>query len=105
LIDPTPITGPDRPKAGMRFVTIDITMTNASTTTNHYHVYNTRLKTSDNREYDAAYAGPEPSFHYGDLAPGESVRAYLTFEILASGQPAWFIYTPDKGDRVVVPVR
>jgi hypothetical protein len=105
LIDPADGTKFPPVNAGLRRIAVDITMTNTSSLAYHYHVYNVRLKTTDDREYDAGSGGPVPDFSYGDLAPGESVRAYLAFDIIVGIQPKSFIYTPDKGDRVIVPVR
>jgi hypothetical protein len=46
----------------------------------------------DEREYAATSGGPEPAIAAGELAPGDQMQGWLTFEVPPGTQPAAFVY-------------
>jgi len=103
--DPAKTKSYVKPAAGARYVSVDVTLTNTGTTTMPYNSVNAKLHTADNREYLAKYGGPDPELSYGDLYPGESERAYISYEVTSASPPALFIYDPFGGPKASVPLR
>jgi hypothetical protein len=88
LLDPAPAGQYLQPKAGMRWVAVDIEITNTGGTPLDYNMFFCKLKTTDHREYNATVGAADPPLHSGKQQPGEATRGWVTFEIPADSQLA-----------------
>lgn len=105
--DPTPGGQFFKPKAGFRWIALDVTITAAQNEV-AYNPFYAKLKLADNTEVSTTIGGKEPDLQSGKLTAGDSVRGWLTFEIPESAQPAQFIYeiiSFGSGGRVTVDLK
>jgi hypothetical protein len=83
-----------RPKVGMRYASLDVSIRSADGGEHPYNPLYARIRTTDGREARATYGETQPEMQSGTLAPGETVRGWLTFEIPSDAQLATFVYEP-----------
>lgn len=86
-----------RPRAGYKFVAVDISVTNTGSERVGINRLYTTLKTTDNREYERVSAPPEPQLKLGDAQPGQTSRGWVTFEIPTGAQLYTLTYDPTFG--------
>jgi hypothetical protein len=100
--DPAPVDPYFKPDPGNRVVAFDVTIENTGTGgTLHYNLYEAHLQTSDDRLYNGSGDTTlRPTLGYGDLAGGEKVRGWITFEIPKTAALATLKYS-DFGDNPV----
>jgi hypothetical protein len=82
------------PKAGNKFVSVDVTLANSSKDAFNYNVLNFRLQDDKDYTYSNAVSDQEPYLTTGAVQPGEKVRGFITYEIPNLNTPAKFIFTP-----------
>ena len=97
LLDPAPAGQYIQPKDGMRWVAVDIEITNTGNTPLDYNMFFCKLKTTDHREYNATVGAATPPLHSGQQQPGEATRGWVTFEIPMDSQLAILSYDPAFG--------
>ncbi len=69
------------PDPGYIFLNISVLIENIERDELHYNPLQFSLKDGDGFEYSASLFSKQPSLKDGDLAKGEKVRGYITFEI------------------------
>ncbi|QYG92748.1 DUF4352 domain-containing protein [Iamia sp. SCSIO 61187] len=70
------------PPDGQRFVAVEITITNNTSEAEPFSsLLNVEVKDSENRVWDAAFAGFDRPQLDGQVAPGASVRGWVTFGV------------------------
>jgi hypothetical protein len=96
-----------RPRTGMRYVALDITIRNVDTTAHPYNPLYAKVKLADDREGEPAIGETQPALQSGNLAPGEAVRGWVTFSVPADGQLTALVYEPIdlSGVRIVFALR
>lgn len=104
VIDPGSTDQFTQPRAGTRFVSVDVTVENTGATDSSYNLFFSSLKTTDNFEYDPTSGAAQPRLGSGTQAPGEATRGYITFEVPAGATTATFIYALGAG-RIVINLR
>lgn len=70
-----------QPKAGNRFVAVEVLYENGGTETVSYNPFDWKLTDSAGFSYQQNYSGKEPALHSGDLAAGEKARGFITYEV------------------------
>ena len=70
-----------QPKAGNRFVAVEILYENTGTEKVSYGPFDWKLTDSSGFSYDHGYSGKGPELHSGDLGPGEKARGFITYEV------------------------
>ena len=70
-----------QPKAGNRFVTVEILYENTGTEKVSYNPLDWKLSDASGFSYDYSYSGKGPELHSGDLSPGEKARGFITYEV------------------------
>ncbi len=94
--DPAPtVSGPLAPKSGNRIVALDVSMENAGgSDAVHFNGYEWATQTTDDRQYaESGSTSLRPLLTYGNLASGQRVRGWVTFEIPEGSAIAFVIYT------------
>ncbi len=91
--DFTPASAWDKPAQSKRFVTIDVVYENTSSERDSFSVSNFRLKDEEDHAYSGEYSGKEPKLESGDLGPGETIRGFITFEILEDVKVKSVVYS------------
>lgn len=81
IVDPW--IGGSSSSLGMRFVAIDLTVENSSTSSSHYlYAGDFRLTDKDDFAYEAEFiGGPEPRLLSGELFSGDKIRGWIVFEV------------------------
>lgn len=87
----TNAVGSTPPAAGMRYVAVQVSIENQRTTPVHYQLGDFRLADSNGREYPAV-CGVVPAITSGDLAPGATLRGWISFAVPETAVPKQFIY-------------
>jgi hypothetical protein len=82
---------------GTRLVAVDLTVT-ALVDDLAYSPFCGTLLLADSSVATARTYGPEPSLSSGVLAAGESARGWLTFEVYADAEVAFFSYAIPSAD-------
>jgi hypothetical protein len=92
LKDPVPGQQFLKPAAGKRWVAVDVTITNTAQEEVPYNPFYFKVKAADNTEVNITIGGQEPGLKSGKLAPGDSVRGWVTFEMPEGVEPASMTY-------------
>lgn len=95
--DPVPPQRYLQPEAGFRWIAVDVTIQNTGNAPLSYNPFYAKLKTADNREYNATLSAAEPGLQSGEQAPGETTRGWITFAIPVDAQLATLSYDPAFG--------
>lgn len=69
------------PDEGMRYVTIDVEVSNLSSEVQSYNGLNYYFRDADSYKYDDSAWGKEPRLGSGDLSPGDKIRGWVTIEL------------------------
>lgn len=71
----------NRPKDGMEFVLVSITLKNNGASNLSYNTYDFKMQNSQGQILDTTfYTGEENLLHYGELAPNGTISAKLAYE-------------------------
>ena len=70
-----------QPKAGNRFVAVEVLYGNTGTEKVSYSPLDWKLSDSSGFSYDYSYSGKGPELHSGDLNAGEKARGFITYEV------------------------
>ncbi len=70
-----------KPKAGNRFVVVQVLYENTGTDTVSYNPFDWKLTDSSGFSYNSTYAGVDQELHSGDLASGKKARGYISYEV------------------------
>jgi Domain of unknown function (DUF4352) len=73
-----------QPKAGNRFVAVEILYENTGTEKVSYNPFDWKLTDSSGFNYEHGYSGKGPELNSGDLSPGEKARGFITYEVPTS---------------------
>ena len=85
-----------QPKAGNKYVVVDITQENNGSVPRAYNLWYFVLQDDKGYSHQTAFAScKEPNFSSGTLQPTMKTRGYITFEIPEGNKPAKLIFTPD----------
>lgn len=83
----------EQPKAGNRFFTIDTEECAGAKSENvSSNPFNYALQMPDNTRVEAGISAREPALHSAQLAPGDCVRGWVTFEIPKDAKPNFVIF-------------
>jgi len=97
------------PKAGNRWVALDISIEDSGTGEVSINSLYAKIKTADNREYVAITSGSfEPNLALAKLQPGDVTRGWLFFEIPTGAAISTFTYAPSgeaSGSRVTIDLK
>lgn len=105
MVDPAPAGSFSKPKASNRWVAFDVSIENTGGEADFNPFYFV-LKATDNRQYDLAFGGNEPSLNSGEQEVGEATRGWVTFEVPEGATLATLSYDPTFGkSRVVFDLR
>jgi hypothetical protein len=72
------------PKAGNRFVTVQVIYENTGTDPYNYNPFDWKLTDSAGFSYDSTFGGVGPELHSGTIQPSEKARGYITYEVPTS---------------------
>ncbi len=72
------------PKAGNRFVTVQVLYENTGNDSYNYNPFDWKLTDSAGFSYDSTFGGVGPELHSGTIQPGEKARGYITYEVPTS---------------------
>jgi hypothetical protein len=70
-----------QPKAGNRFIAVEILYENTGAEKVSYNPFDWKLSDSSGFSYDHGYSGKGPELHSGDLAVGDKARGFITYEV------------------------
>jgi len=85
----------NRPRPGMELVGVQIAVANEGRTAAAIYRSDFRLSLADQSRVEPL-AGPEPALPYSsELATGEEIEGWLTFEVPSGTRPDALIWTPD----------
>lgn len=70
-----------QPKAGNRFVAVEILYENTGADKVSYNPFDWKLSDSSGFSYEHGYSGKGPELNSGDLAAGEKARGFITYEV------------------------
>lgn len=84
------------PAADQSLTAIDVALTNNTDHNVTYDVPDLVLVDAEGREVPAICGGVEPAITQGELAPGESVEGWVTFQAPADFVPARFVFLIDN---------
>jgi len=70
-----------QPKAGNRFVAVEVLYENTGTDKVSYSPFDWKLTDSSGFNYDRSYSGKSPELASGDLSVGEKARGFITYEV------------------------
>jgi hypothetical protein len=96
-VDPAPPGQFVAPAAGARWVAFDVSVANTGAAQIDYNPGFFKLKSVDNREYNLAFGGPEPTLSFGKQQPGDISRGWVTFEVPEGIGLATLTYDPTFG--------
>ena len=99
--DPEP-PGFFSPARNMRFIAVDITQ-EAVSTPSSYSIAYFKLRDSDGKDYAWAHGNSAPALGNGALAPGQSTRGWVVFQVPAGAKITTLIGWPDHA-RPRVPI-
>ncbi len=95
-----------KPKAGYRWVALDVSVQNVSGKNLSYNALYGKLQTTDNREWDQPIGGKKPAFNYGTMQINQTIRGWFTFEVADGAVPMMFSYDPTFGSNPLsIPLR
>lgn len=86
-----------KPKAGNRYIAVDLSITatgNVGISANRLYA---KLKTDTNRDYTYGASVPEPTFTLGTVQPNETSRGWITFEVPNNERSISITYDPTFG--------
>jgi hypothetical protein len=83
-----------RAKQGNTYLLVDVTVQNVDRDRAPYNPMYFKVRSKDGFEYTTAFASPDGSLHSGELAKGESVRGWVTFEVPTSASGFMLTYEP-----------
>jgi len=89
---PTPATTPEavKPKRGKQFAATDVEV--CAKEQIKENIFDFELETSDNARLRGSTRGGQPPFGATDIAPGDCVRGYITYEIPQEAAPTYVHY-------------
>ncbi len=91
----TPSNQYSLPKAGNKFVSVDLTQENTGTDPRDYNLWYFKLQDDKDFSYQTGFSScREPSFGSGVLQAGQKTRGYITFEVPKENNPTQVMFTP-----------
>ncbi|MDP9369918.1 MAG: DUF4352 domain-containing protein [Chloroflexota bacterium] len=78
---------------GKRYVAVEVTIENRSNETLRYTPDDFQVTDSAGRAYPAVEGGADPAITGGELAPGDAIRGWISFEVPEDADPERFVYT------------
>lgn len=78
---------------GENYIAVAVTIENRSDDTLRYDLDDFRVTDTRGRGYAAVAGGAEPAIVSGALAPGDTIRGWISFGLPPDATPAWFVYT------------
>lgn len=81
-----PVTGED-------YIAVEVVIENRSDETLRYGLDDFHVTDTGGRAYAAVSGGVEPAITGGELAPGETIRGWISFRVPVDAEPEWFVYT------------
>lgn len=91
--DYVPTSEWDKPETIKKFVVTDVIYENTSHEKVSLSISNLKLKDEEDHAYSYKYSGKEPKLESGDLGPGETLRGFVTFEMLKDSTIKSVIYS------------
>ncbi len=85
--------GTESPATGKRYVAVEVTIENRSDETLRYAPDDFQVTDSAGRAYPAVEGGVDPAITLGELAPGDAIRGWISFEVPEDVEPDRFVYT------------
>lgn len=86
-----------KPKAGNRFIAVDLSITATVSEGISANRFYAKLKTDTNRDYMYGSSVPEPNLALGTVQPNETSRGWITFEIPIGERAISITYDPTFG--------
>lgn len=78
---------------GEEYTAVEVMIENRSDETLHYELDDFQVTDAAGRAYAAVRGGVEPAITGGELAPGDAIRGWISFQVPADAEPEWFVYT------------
>ncbi len=91
-----------KPKAGDRFVVVQVLYENTGSDTVAYNPFDWKLIDSSGFSYNSTYAGVDQELHSGDLSSGEKARGYISYEVPQSATGLTLKFQHDDDTASVV---
>ncbi len=93
------------PKTGMRFVTLDLTIVSEANEDVDANTLYASLKDSKGNKYAASLLGREPELpSQNNIARGERVQGWVTFEVPVSAVGLVFVYEPLLAEPLIIEI-
>jgi hypothetical protein len=83
------------PALGNQGVAVEVAIENRSDETLRYGLDDFHVTDMAGRAYAAVEGGVDPAITRGALAPGNTIRGWISFRVPADAEPEWFVYTRD----------
>lgn len=83
-----------QPKAGNKYVNVDISIENAGTEAITVNVLDFALQDSDGYSYTNAATSKEPYLTVETVQPGRKVRGFISYEVPSGASGFELVYTP-----------
>jgi len=83
-----------------RFVTVDVTVAGLSGAA-HFNPLQFKIQTADGRVWQSGMGIKEPALNYGDIAKGQTVRGWVTFDISTSPVKSVQLYSGGFGGEML----
>ncbi len=85
--------GTEDPGSGKRYVAVEVILENRSNETLRYVPEDFHVTDSGGRAYPAVSGGVDPAVTQGELAPGDAIRGWISFEVPEDAELDRFVYT------------
>lgn len=83
------------PEPGKKYVAVEVSLENIGTGDINYHPEEFQLKDDQGYSFNISYIGKRtPSFDPGTLTSGQTVRGYITFQVLNDAGPLELNFKP-----------
>jgi len=96
-----------QPKAGNRYVGVDVTIENRGSQAQSFNEYYGTVRDTEGHQFNTGFGNvaPGPALNSGKNSPGDKARGWITFEIPNSAKVATFRYEPFSDARFIFNVR
>lgn len=90
------------PKSGNKFVVVQVTYENTTSTADSFNTNYIKLKDVNDHQYDSTFSDKNPDLSSGTLEPNGKINGFLTFEIPTNEQVKSVIYNNTYSNLIVV---
>lgn len=91
------------PEPGFRFYTVQVSYKNGSNQQRSFNPFDFQIETNASNRIDPTAGWREPAIHAGNLAPGDVVAGWVTFQLPIGSQPVRLLYSPRFDVTLAIP--